>query len=130
MSEISTSSSAPNYGLTRTCYCGLTSYMKTSWTKINPGRRYFGYPNFRYGTHYKFFEWVDKGEVDARSHQVIPELRARNIWLETEMRAKASNDSQLHLELKALRALCVGLVVILISILIAPRCVNQRMLPY
>jgi hypothetical protein len=31
-------------------------------------------------------------------------LRARNIRLETELRAKASNDSRLHLELKALRA--------------------------
>jgi hypothetical protein len=78
--------------------------MKTSWTETNPSRRYFGCPNFRYGTHCKFFEWVDKGEVDARSCQVIPELRARNIRLETELRAKASNDSRLHLELKALRA--------------------------
>jgi hypothetical protein len=130
MSEISTSSFTPNYGSTRSCYYGLTSYMKTSWTETNLGRRYFGCPNFKYGTHCKFFEWVDKGEVNARSCQVIPELRARNIQLEIELRVKVSNDSWLHLELKALQALCVRLVVILIYIFIVPKCINQRMLPY
>jgi hypothetical protein len=113
----------------RTCYCGLTSYMKTSWTETNPGRRYYGCPKFRVGTHCKFFEWVDKDEVDARSRQIIPELRARNIRLESELRTKFANDNRLYLEPKALRALCVGLV-ILICILLSPTGVNQGMLPF
>jgi hypothetical protein len=45
--------------------------------------------------------------------------------LERELRSKAANDRGLYLELKALRALCIALVVILICILIAPRGVNQ-----
>jgi hypothetical protein len=130
MSEISTSSSAHNRGSTRTCYCGLTSYMKTLWIEINLGRQYYGCPNFRVGTHCKFFEWVDKDEVNARSRQIIPELWVRNIQLERELRTKSANDSRLYLELKALRALCLGLVVILICILLSPTCVTQGMLPF
>jgi hypothetical protein len=104
--------------------------MNTLWTKTNPGRSYYGCPNFRVGTHCKFFEWVDQQEVDARSQQLIPKLRAMNMRLESELRSKAANDCGLYLELKALRALCIALVVILVCILIAPRGVNQGMLPF
>jgi hypothetical protein len=50
--------------------------------------------------------------------------------LESKLRSKAANDHELYLELKALRALCIALMVILIYILIVPRGVNQRMLPF
>lgn len=130
MSEISTSSSARVQGSTRTCYCGLTSYMKISWTETNPGIRYYGCPNFRVGTHCKFFVWVDQQQVDACSRQLILELRAKNMRLESELRSKAANDRRLYLELKSLRALCIALLVILICVLIARRGVNQGMLPF
>ncbi|KAF8026204.1 hypothetical protein BT93_F2876 [Corymbia citriodora subsp. variegata] len=43
----------------RFCYCGLLSPRRTSWTQINPGRRFYGCARYREGSKYKYFKLID-----------------------------------------------------------------------
>ncbi|KAK8523230.1 hypothetical protein V6N12_047758 [Hibiscus sabdariffa] len=53
------------------CNCGIPAEMRTSWTKANPGRRFFGCPNFGKKTRKcHFFKWFDP-EIDDRPRVVI-----------------------------------------------------------
>ncbi|KAF5476426.1 hypothetical protein F2P56_008141 [Juglans regia] len=43
-----------------TCWCGLKTPLKTSYTKKNPGMRFFAYPKYNTGdARCKFFVWAD-----------------------------------------------------------------------
>ncbi|KAL4311510.1 hypothetical protein GQ457_01G005740 [Hibiscus cannabinus] len=53
------------------CYCGVPAALRTSWTKDNPGRRFFGCPNFQKKIrNCRFFKWFD-AEIPDRSKVVI-----------------------------------------------------------
>ncbi|KAF8031157.1 hypothetical protein BT93_D0379 [Corymbia citriodora subsp. variegata] len=43
----------------RFCYCGLPSPRRTSWTRMNPGRRFYGCARYREGSKCKYFKWID-----------------------------------------------------------------------
>ncbi|PWA71578.1 zinc finger, GRF-type [Artemisia annua] len=58
------------------CFCGLQCAIRTSWTDVNPGRRFFSCP--RDVPNCGFFEWCDP-PMCPRSVVIIPGLlRARN----------------------------------------------------
>ncbi|KAK6148207.1 hypothetical protein DH2020_019119 [Rehmannia glutinosa] len=58
------------------CHCGRNSIVKTSWTNLNPGRRYKACTKFREvgGCHY--FSWIDS-PMCSRAQQIIPGLLKR-----------------------------------------------------
>ncbi|PIN06779.1 hypothetical protein CDL12_20663 [Handroanthus impetiginosus] len=58
--------------------------MKTSWTYLNPGRRYSICSNFREARGCSFFSWMDP-PVCERSRQIIPGLLRRVNKLENEV---------------------------------------------
>ncbi|KAI5334937.1 hypothetical protein L3X38_025070 [Prunus dulcis] len=84
MLEISTTSS----GMSRYCACETKIIRRTSWTDLNPGRRFDACDkkwNNRRGMH--FFKWVDN-ETCPRGKQVVPSLLRRLRAIEEEGRAK------------------------------------------
>ncbi|GLT70562.1 hypothetical protein SLA2020_426340 [Shorea laevis] len=54
MSELLSTATGHCSEESRTCFCGLTCYIQTSTSKANRGRKYFGCPKFRDGSHCKF----------------------------------------------------------------------------
>ncbi|KAL6293845.1 hypothetical protein ACE6H2_001987 [Prunus campanulata] len=84
MSEISTTSSGTSWY----CAYGTKIIRRTSWTDLNPGRRFDACDknwNSKRGMH--FFEWVDN-ETCPRGKQVVPGLLRRLRAMEEEGRAK------------------------------------------
>ncbi|WMV26942.1 hypothetical protein MTR67_020327 [Solanum verrucosum] len=66
------------------CKHGVLLHMQTSWSKSNPGRRFWSYPY--YGSkNCKFFRWRDKVEVDPRSKFILPKLVNKIKELEEEV---------------------------------------------
>ncbi|XP_059292219.1 uncharacterized protein LOC132045662 [Lycium ferocissimum] len=66
------------------CKHGNLLQMHTSWSKSNPGRRYWSCPY--YGPKKcKFFRWRDKDEVDPRSKVILPILVNKIRDLEKEL---------------------------------------------
>ncbi|XP_062173577.1 uncharacterized protein LOC133879042 [Alnus glutinosa] len=60
-----------------TCKCGLRSPLRTSWTTVNPGRRFFGcsmYDAQKKVGQCRFSVWFDK-ETCPRGKEVLPQLR-------------------------------------------------------
>ncbi|KAK3444659.1 hypothetical protein EUGRSUZ_A00901 [Eucalyptus grandis] len=57
----------------RLCFCGLPSPRRTSWTRRNPGRRFYGCARYREGSKCKYFEWVD-AKFSHRATEVILDL--------------------------------------------------------
>ncbi|CAI9299532.1 unnamed protein product [Lactuca saligna] len=56
----SSSSSSSMNRLRKRCYCGDPVGRWTSWTPLNPGRRFIGCPNYQNGLKdCKYFRWVD-----------------------------------------------------------------------
>ncbi|KAL4580849.1 hypothetical protein LXL04_017054 [Taraxacum kok-saghyz] len=53
------------------CFCGRNALMRTSWTDLNPGRRFWGCPK-PYST-CGFIGWID-GPMYERSKHVFPGL--------------------------------------------------------
>ncbi|KAK0589843.1 hypothetical protein LWI29_019186 [Acer saccharum] len=51
----------------RKCDCGLDAKLRTSTTVRNPGRKFYGCPNF-VGCGY--FEWVDSSSVEVAREEV------------------------------------------------------------
>ncbi|KAK3224989.1 hypothetical protein Dsin_004851 [Dipteronia sinensis] len=51
----------------RKCNCGLAAKLKTSTTVRNPGRRFYGCPNFVKGNIKRcgYFEWVDNNSIEV-----------------------------------------------------------------
>ncbi|KAF8036259.1 hypothetical protein BT93_C2084 [Corymbia citriodora subsp. variegata] len=54
------------------CYCGLPSPRRTSWTRMNPGRRFYG-ARYREGSKCKYFKWID-AKFSNRATEVILDL--------------------------------------------------------
>ncbi|KAK3441405.1 hypothetical protein EUGRSUZ_B01616 [Eucalyptus grandis] len=54
-------------------YCGLPSPRRTYWTRLNPGRRFYGCGRYREGSKCHYFKWVDRKFSD-RAIKVILEL--------------------------------------------------------
>ncbi|PWA36196.1 zinc finger, GRF-type [Artemisia annua] len=57
------------------CHCGLRAKIRTSWTALNPGRRFYSCPK---QDDCGFFDWFDP-PMCARAVNIIPGLlRGRN----------------------------------------------------
>ncbi|KAK9988910.1 hypothetical protein SO802_029149 [Lithocarpus litseifolius] len=41
------------------CYCAEKPVLVVSWTPDNPGKRFYGCPNYWVGRKCKFFQWRD-----------------------------------------------------------------------
>ncbi|GLT64421.1 hypothetical protein SLA2020_369180 [Shorea laevis] len=106
MSTSSSSSSVHSGKETRVCFCGLTSYMQTSKTTQNPGRRFFGCPKYTMGEPTcKFFEWYDCCPCHDCCN-LLPESRTRCAVLEAKLSAKEANEKRLYFVVIALGGLC------------------------
>ncbi|KAF8006777.1 hypothetical protein BT93_K0939 [Corymbia citriodora subsp. variegata] len=57
----------------RFCYCGLPSPRRTSWTQMNPERRFYGCARYREGSKCKYFKWID-AKFSDRATEVILDL--------------------------------------------------------
>ncbi|XP_020985838.1 uncharacterized protein LOC110274843 [Arachis duranensis] len=72
------------------CYCGLRTVMKHSTTAENPGRPFYGCPNYEYGIHCNFFRWADGCEDQVSAApiplEVLHELSWRMTTLESDVR--------------------------------------------
>ncbi|KAF8013798.1 hypothetical protein BT93_I1602 [Corymbia citriodora subsp. variegata] len=55
------------------CYCGLPSPRRTSWTQMNPGRRFYECTRYREGSKCKYFKWID-AKFSNRVIEVILDL--------------------------------------------------------
>ncbi|XP_012839459.1 PREDICTED: uncharacterized protein LOC105959844 [Erythranthe guttata] len=62
--------------LKMSCYCSRRTTMKTSWTELNPGRRYETCQKYREIGGCNYFAWVDPPMCE-RSRQIIPGLLRR-----------------------------------------------------
>ncbi|KAL6284719.1 hypothetical protein ACE6H2_015648 [Prunus campanulata] len=84
MSESSTDSNCRR----RYCECGSEIKRQTSWTDLNPGRRFDACCNNWRGLH--FFNWGEN-ETCARGKEILPGLLRRIRGMEDELRATAEN---------------------------------------
>ncbi|KAL6285884.1 hypothetical protein ACE6H2_010274 [Prunus campanulata] len=87
MSESSTDSNCSR----RYCECGSEIKRRTSWTDLNPGRRFeacYNNRNSKRGLH--FFAWVEN-ETGPRGKEILPRLLRRLRGMEDELRATAEN---------------------------------------
>ncbi|KAL8529914.1 hypothetical protein ACS0TY_004739 [Phlomoides rotata] len=76
MSSCSSFSNAP--GSLVSCDCGMEARIRTSWTKFNPGRRFYGCRAWRVnGGGCSFFQWADD-EMSDRAKTVILNLLQEN----------------------------------------------------
>ncbi|KAK9989033.1 hypothetical protein SO802_029272 [Lithocarpus litseifolius] len=89
--EASSASATPSEGSLRRrapcmCYCPSPQkpVLVISWTDNNPGRRFYGCPNYWIGKKCKFFQWVDD-EICERGKVLIPEMRQRILKLQAEV---------------------------------------------
>ncbi|WMV41683.1 hypothetical protein MTR67_035068 [Solanum verrucosum] len=82
----------PMLGVKICCKHGDLLSMQTSWSKDNPGQRFWSCPRYRENT-CNFFRWRDREDVDIRSKFAI--LRLANIIkelkIDDESRIKRSN---------------------------------------
>ncbi|KAL4278383.1 hypothetical protein GQ457_03G018850 [Hibiscus cannabinus] len=61
------------------CHCGCRAELKTSWTSTNPGRRFFGCPNFGRNTKKcNLFEWFDAEIADRPRIVIVGLLKKRS----------------------------------------------------
>ncbi|BBN68450.1 reduced lateral root formation [Prunus dulcis] len=85
MSESSTDSTRSN----RYCFCGMKIKWHTSWTNLNPERRF----EHNSQTRHHFFDWLDN-ETCPSGKEVLPGLLRRLSGMGEEIRAR---DEQLRL---------------------------------
>ncbi|KAL3734295.1 hypothetical protein ACJRO7_023616 [Eucalyptus globulus] len=60
------------------CYCGLPSPRRTSWTRLNPGRRFHGCGRYREGSKCQYFKWIDRKFSDRATEVILELLEGRN----------------------------------------------------
>ncbi|KAK3416585.1 hypothetical protein EUGRSUZ_H02341 [Eucalyptus grandis] len=60
------------------CYCGLPCLRRTSWTRLNPGRRFHGCSKYREGSKCQYFKWIDKKFYDRATEVILELLEGRN----------------------------------------------------
>ncbi|KAF8017223.1 hypothetical protein BT93_H2422 [Corymbia citriodora subsp. variegata] len=63
-------------GHKRLCYCGLPSPIRTLWTRMNLGRRFYGCAKYREKSKCKYFKWID-AKFSDRETEVILDLLDR-----------------------------------------------------
>ncbi|GLT55143.1 hypothetical protein SLA2020_282910 [Shorea laevis] len=100
----------------RTCFCGLTCYIQTSTSKANRGRKYFGCPKFRDGSHCKFFVWADNS-IDDRSRDLRSESTTKMMWLEGELAKKEARERRYLSIFFVLSCLCLSLALMLMRVI-------------
>nr|POE65459.1 hypothetical protein CFP56_49538 [Quercus suber] len=91
----------------RMCYCPspAKSVLVVSWTENNPGRRFYGCPNYWVGRKCKFFQWVDD-EICARGKVLIPEQRQTILKLEADVSTCKNREKYLTLSLILALMMC------------------------
>ncbi|KAF8042455.1 hypothetical protein BT93_A0933 [Corymbia citriodora subsp. variegata] len=62
----------------RFCYCGLPSPRRTSWTRMNLGRRFYGCARYREGSKCKYFKWIDAKFSDRATEVILDLLDGRH----------------------------------------------------
>ncbi|KAK6150062.1 hypothetical protein DH2020_017587 [Rehmannia glutinosa] len=67
------------------CNCGRNATMKTSWTDLNPGRRYMACQKFKEVGGCTFFNWIDP-PMCSRARQIIPGLLKKINKLEDQVK--------------------------------------------
>jgi hypothetical protein len=77
----------------RECYCGMKTYLRTSWTRKNPGRRFFGCARYGKGPNCKYFEWFEP-RICERGGEVVYELRVKIKTMEEELRKQAKKEKR------------------------------------
>ncbi|KAK4605092.1 hypothetical protein RGQ29_013251 [Quercus rubra] len=65
-------------------YCNKKHVLVVAWTEDNPGRRFYGCPNYWVGRKCRFFQWHDD-EICERDKVFIPQQRQRIIKLEAKL---------------------------------------------
>ncbi|KAK9991135.1 hypothetical protein SO802_026120 [Lithocarpus litseifolius] len=83
------------------CYCVEKPVLVISWTTDNPGRRFYGCPNYWC----KFFQWHDD-EICERGEVLIPEQRQRIIKLEAEVARRYKREKFYIVALAFLLVIC------------------------
>ncbi|XP_062145603.1 disease resistance protein RPV1-like [Alnus glutinosa] len=73
----------------RECNCGTKTYLTTSYTKDNLGRRFFGCSRYKERSRCSFFEWFDP-PICARGGKLILDMRKRIKSLEEQLRKQAA----------------------------------------
>ncbi|XP_050238433.1 uncharacterized protein LOC126687926 [Mercurialis annua] len=67
------------------CNCCMIAKVYTSWKETNPGRRFFGCPNYHVGGGCGFFRWIDP-EIGQRLKLLLNELHNERVMLKRENR--------------------------------------------
>ncbi|WOG95593.1 hypothetical protein DCAR_0414918 [Daucus carota subsp. sativus] len=104
---MSSYSSASNVHSPDFCGCGMSPVLRTSWTDMNPGRRFWGcsmYMNRRIGCN--FHQWQDP-PVCGRSRNILPGLLKRIERLECESENRGRNERRMKQWLCALAVIVV-----------------------
>ncbi|KAG5587379.1 hypothetical protein H5410_047813 [Solanum commersonii] len=80
------------------CKHGSLLHMQTSWSKSNPGRRFWSCPYYGENNCH-FFRWRDREEIDPRSQFILPKLVNKIKELEDEVwrRQIQINEQQVRL---------------------------------
>jgi len=60
------------------CYCGLPSPKRTSWTRLNPRRRFHECVRYREGSKCKYFKWVNKKFSDRATEMILELLEGQH----------------------------------------------------
>ncbi|KAE8022324.1 hypothetical protein FH972_008132 [Carpinus fangiana] len=131
MSDRSSIASGHGHQEMRVCFCGLPCPLRTSSSKDNRGRRYFGCPKFKdgTGTHCKFLDWIDD-PINDHTCAMLSELKTKNKLLEDQLCHKEAVESRLHFLLIALCGLCLALSSMLMYVIFGvPQGIDRRRLP-
>nr|XP_023874853.1 uncharacterized protein LOC111987374 [Quercus suber] len=104
------------------CFCLEKPVLVVSWTPNNPGRRFYGCPNYwvRYNGFYlalgcqvgrkcKFFQWRDD-EICERDKMLIPKQRQRILTLEAAIVGYRKREKRL--------LICLGLSLVISGMLL------------
>uniref|UniRef100_A0A5B7ACY3 GRF-type domain-containing protein n=1 Tax=Davidia involucrata TaxID=16924 RepID=A0A5B7ACY3_DAVIN len=90
----------------RYCHCGKRAIIRTSWTDLNPGRRFHGCEKSGDHSGCGFFNWYDP-PICNRARQVIPGLLRSMTRLEIEVSRLQNQVSRLRAKEKRLWAFLV-----------------------
>ncbi|WMV29520.1 hypothetical protein MTR67_022905 [Solanum verrucosum] len=92
LNRICNNENDPMLGVKICCKHGDLLSMQTSWSKDNPGRRFWSCPCYRENA-CNFFRWRDREDVDIRSKFVILRLanRIKELKIDDEIHIKRSN---------------------------------------
>ncbi|XP_050259976.1 uncharacterized protein LOC126705037 [Quercus robur] len=93
------------------CYCNKKHVLVVSWTSDNPGRRFYGCPNYWVKRKCKFFQWRDD-EICACGKVLIPQQRQRIITLEAEVASYKQREKFLIVVVALLVVVCVVLCLV------------------